>query len=218
MQVFSHDYDGVVGAVVSLARVDYSYALQNLHPLVNQLSEQRNTQSPKFYERLQRDILKRCLMPPITLAFIRDNPTDLVDIEHVAKFVAENVSSGFILDGIQRLSTLKRAKDAALVDAVDFPGDQSLFVNVIICPSIDNLLYRMITLNNGQKPMTARHQVEILADSAFEFGDNELFLATEKSKTRRKVGVFSRADFEVGYMAFLSASVNIDSQKLIQAK
>lgn len=218
MDVFSHDFDGVVKAVVSLGRVDYAYALENLFPLVNQLTEQRNPQNPKFYERLQRDILQGCLMPPITLAFVRADPETLASVDEVRQFVTENVSEGFILDGIQRLSTLQRAKEAATSSKTAFPCDKSLFVNIIICPSIDNLLYRMITLNNGQKPMTARHQVEILADSAFTFSDSSMALATEKSKTRRTVGVFSRADFELGYMAFLSSSVNIDSQKLIQEK
>ena len=44
-----------------------------------------------------------------------------------------------------------------------------LYANLLICESMDRLLYRMITLNNGQKPMSARHQIEILAGNIFDF-------------------------------------------------
>src|SRR5690606_30534564 len=83
---------------------------------------------------------------------------------------------------------------------------------------VDNLLYRMITLNNGQRPMTARHQVEILTSNAFQCDSAGLVLATEKDGKRGRRGLFKRSDFELAYMAFLSNSIAIDSQKLIQEK
>jgi len=66
--------------------------------------------------------------------------------------------------------------------------------------------------------MTARHQVEILASNAFAFEDSGVTLSTEKEKRRGRPGIFKRADFELAYMAFLSGSIAIDSQKLIQEK
>ena len=218
MEVFSLDRDGVVDAAVSLGATNYAYALEQIFPLINRLKEQRDVQNPKFYERLRRDILRRCLMPPITLAFVSDRHAEFRAAEEVKQFVLDNISDGFVLDGIQRLSALRGAQEIAEADGLEFPVDQTLFVNVIICPSIDNLLYRMITLNNGQKPMTARHQVEILSSNAFVFEDTNLQLVTEKDKRRLRRGVFKKADFELAYMAFLSSSVNVDSQKIIEEK
>lgn len=216
MEIFSIDNDGVVDAVVSLGRVDYGYALEHLYPLVDRLDIQRNVQNPKFYARLQRDILRRCLMPPITLAFVVDEHADKATTKSTfQKYVEEHISEGFVLDGIQRLNTLHRAK---MTSPDEFPDNQSLFLNVILCSSVDNLLYRMITLNNGQRPMSARHQVEILANNAFSFEDGSIAFATEKDKKRSRPGLFKRADFELAYMAFLSSSIAIDSQKLIQEK
>lgn len=215
MEIFSVDRDDVVKASVALGRVDYSFALEYLYPLVDRLDIQRNVQNPRFYERLERDILRRCLMPPITLAFVVENGQDIpATTQDFAEYVSANLANGFILDGIQRLNTLARA--SAYTD--DFPSSQSLFLNVILCPSVDNLLYRMITLNNGQRPMTARHQVEILTSNAFEFDSAGLVLVTEKDKVRGRRGLFKRSDFELAYMAFLSNSIAIDSQKLIQEK
>jgi hypothetical protein len=217
MQIFSVDRDGVVNATVSLGKTNYRYALDSILPLIDRFSEQRDVQNHKFYERLRRDILRRCLMPPITLAFIDVGHENLDSVAKVEDFLRDNIGQGFVLDGIQRLSALRRASETA--DGKDeFPEDQALFVNVIVCPSIDNLLYRMITLNNGQKPMTARHQVEILSSNAFVFQDTNLSLVTEKDKQRLRRGVFKKADFELAYMAFLSSSVNVDSQKIIEQK
>lgn len=216
MEIFSLEKDDVVRAVVSLGKVSYAYALESLLPLVDRLAIQRSIQNPKFYERLQRDILRGCVMPPITLAFVSNDLDGIKSVASIQKFVDENIEEGFILDGIQRLSALKRAFES--VERAEFPSDRTLYVNVIICPSVDNLLYRMITLNNGQRPMSARHQVEILSRNAFSFSDGDLLLANEKSRIQRRPGVFKRADFELAYMAFLSASVNVDSQKLIQEK
>ncbi len=223
MQLFSVDKDLVVDALVSLGKVSYGAALETLYPLVNRLDFQRSVQNQKFYQRLQRDIIKGCLMPPITLAFVLPEQKEvLYDLESFLSYVQENMSDGFILDGIQRLHALKRAQEQ---DPASFPRDQSLFLNVILCPSVDNLLYRMITLNNGQRPMSARHQVEILASNAFTFEDSGLTFGTEKDaakakKSERKSppGLFKKADFELAYMAFLSGSVAVDSQKLIQEK
>ena len=51
---------------------------------------------------------------------------------------------------------------------------------------MDRLLYRMITLNNGQKPMTARHQIEILASNIFDFGTYRFSDYRKRSKNKRK--------------------------------
>lgn len=216
LKIFTIDRDNVVSALVATGRTDYRYALKHLYPLIDQLEIQRRIQNPRFYDRLKRDIPRECLMPPITLAFIRKNQRGLNTVSNFEKFVNANIADGFILDGIQRLSTLKRAYDES--SGSGFPNQQSLFVNVIVCNSMDNLLYRMITLNNGQRPMTTRHQIEILTGNLFAFDSDGVMLATEKERLRRRSGVFAQGDFVLGYMAFLSSSTNVDSQKLIQEK
>lgn len=82
---------------------------------------------------------------------------------------------------------------------------------------MDNLLYRMVTLNNGQKPMSARHQIEILTSNLFDFQETGERILTEKDSKNLKISVsFNRADFIKGYLAFLSNSTNIRNQKFIE--
>jgi len=157
-------------------------------------------------------------MPAITLAFVVEEHDHLNGIAALQKYVLSNIESAFVLDGIQRLSTLERAHKDANESDEDFPNDQALFLNVLICNSTDNLLYRMITLNNGQRPMTTRHQIEILTSNLFEGDVDSVFLAKEKDNIRKDQGVFSKSDFVLAYIAFLSNSTTVDSQKLIQEK
>ncbi len=215
IQVFSVDADSVVNALVATGRTNYGYALEKLVPLISRLEIQRNIQNPKFYERLERDLLGGCLMPPITLAFVSKNYSAIKSPDAFRSFVNGHIEDAFVLDGIQRLSALQRAHQQ---NKAGLNLKQPLFLNVLVCNSTDSLLYRMITLNNGQRPMTTRHQIEILCANSFNMEGDNIILATEKDGIRKQHGVFPKADFYLAYMAFLSNSINVDSQKIIQEK
>jgi hypothetical protein len=77
----------------------------------------------------------------------------------------------------------------------------------------------MITLNNGQKPMSARHQIEVLAHNIFDFDNVPLNIQTEKARSKKIIkGSFDKGDIIKGYISYLSESVNIDNQKIIESK
>ena len=213
MKLLTFESDRVVGGSVVSAVCSYAYALEKLLPLVERLDIQRNTLKTKFYARLERDIVAGCVMPPITVALVRDSGASAT-AESSFEYINANIQDAFVLDGIQRLSTLAKAS----VDA-DFRSSRPLFVNFVIAGSRDRLLYRMITLNNGQRPMSARHQIEILADSFFDFDDVDISLVAEKRVSRAKAPAsFKKSDFVKGYIAYLSNSVNVDNQKIIEEK
>jgi len=160
-------------------------------------------------------------MPPLTIAFISDLnkiPTTRKDIE---KYLANNIKEAFILDGIQRLNTLNRTNQNSLTNdsLPNLDLKRPIFLNILICESMDNLLYRMITLNNGQKPMSASHQIEILASHVYNFDELGITIQTEKDKGKKRiVGSFNKSDFIKAYLAFLSNSISIDNNKVIEEK
>jgi len=210
--IFSEDDDEVISGKFLTAVTDYSFGVERLFPLVGKLDIQRRLQSPRFYDRLKRDLLKGCIMPNLTLAFVVGR--DQLQGIDLASFVKQRIDEAFVLDGIQRLNTLKRAAEEGNLDLT-----RPLFLNIIICPSIDNLLYRMITLNNGQKPMSARHQIEILASNLLDFNQLPITVQTEKESARGKpVPGFRKADIIKAYIAFLGNLVDIDNQKIIEEK
>lgn len=213
MQFFTLSEDNVVEGYVVSGIATYRYSLDHLAPLIGRLSIQRDTLKAKFYARLEKDILRGCVMPPITVALIYsfDPKTER---DTIFNYIELNIASGFVLDGIQRLNTLARASTQD-----GFDENRALHINFVIAPSRDRLLYRMITLNNGQRPMSARHQIEVLADSFFDFEGADITLISEKAKSRvRAPDTFNKADFIKGYIAYLSDTVNVDNQKIIEDK
>lgn len=216
MQVFSIDIDKVINSCFITCKANYSYAIDHVVPLMQKLNMQRKMQNPKFYERLGNDIIRGCIMPPLTLAFIEvsiDN-FKMDNIDFFSQYIHDNINRGFVLDGIQRLNTLKRVSSRDGFDP-KFP----IFFNILICPSYDKLLYRMITLNNGQKPMTARHQIEILLENVYEFDNDNISIICEKQAIGANArGTFKKSSFISSYLAFLSDTTNIDNKKIIESK
>lgn len=132
--------------------------------MIDRFDAQRKLLDIKFYERLEKDIVNGCMIPPITLAFVSKDMASEKELDIINKYINDNIKEGFILDGIQRINTLFRANE---LNYEAFPRRSSLLLNIIISESSDMLLYRMITLNNGQKAMSPRHQIEILTKGLF---------------------------------------------------
>ncbi|KAA1186167.1 hypothetical protein PAENI_15045 [Paenibacillus sp. B2(2019)] len=210
--------DKVINSYFITSKVNYDFALTNLVPLIDRLDHQRNTLPAKYYRKLEKDIVKGCIMPPLTIAIVT-NDDDYKN--NTGEYVQSNIENAFVLDGIQRLNTLNRIRE-------DVDLERPLYLNILICDSMDKLLYRMITLNNGQKPMSARHQIEMLAQNIYKFDDMNLNIntKTEKEQMRTKKdkmkkelkSEFKKGDIIKAYLAFISNTINIDNQKIIESK
>lgn len=212
--VYSVVKDNVIRSIVATGGTTYQYALESLYPLIDKFEEQRKVQRKKFYERLKADILRGCVMPPITLAFVSPSHANDLNIDNIQAFVEANISDGYILDGMQRLNTLRDASDES---GFNFNGNLS--VSVIIAERYDLLLYRMITLNNGQKPMTARHQIEMLTKGVLNIDHPDMIIVSEKdTESAKPHGAFRKSDIAAAYTAFLTNSVNNENSRIIESK
>lgn len=207
--------DEVLGATYFVGQTMYGLAIEKLYPLVQRLDIQRNLQNPSFYSRLRNDLKIGCIIPPITIAFVIQDGAQIVD----EGYINENISEGFILDGIQRLSAIHRANNELEGEAQTAFHERILHLNIIVAPSMDRLLYRMITLNNGQKPMSPRHQIDILSETMFDFENLSLRNQSHKSKqvSSNKLSVH-RSDIVKGYIAFLANTTAIDNKLIIEEK
>lgn len=214
IEIHSIRKDDVINSLFLSGMTDYKAGIENLYPLIDRLDIQRNTQNEKFYKRLERDLVQGCIMPAITIALVDDKDYSKLTIKDFEKLIVDNIQNGFVLDGIQRLNTLKRISKNE-----ELNHNRALYLNILICKSKDNLLYRMVTLNNGQKAMSARHQIEILASNIYDFKGLPIHIVTEKeSKNRRFKYALKKADVISAYIAYLSNSINLDSSKIIQSK
>jgi hypothetical protein len=221
--VLDESYDHVIQSVSLTVMADYSYALESLVPLINKLEFQRSPLRKAFYSRLERDITNGCIMPFLTIAINKDIHTDDTPFYscNTHEELLSLLKNAFVLDGIQRLNTLNRVSNDE-----NFDSTRPIFLNILICGSMDRLLYRMVTLNNGQKPMTARHQIEVLANNMFDFGKFSILPITEKQTknkgkskaTNTDKPTMSKDTLIKSYIAYISNSVNIDNQKIIESK
>lgn len=158
-------------------------------------------------------------MPPITLAFVHEDATDINSNAAALNFINENISEGYILDGMQRLNTLRSASQEE-----GFDEKRPIYMNIVIASKYDLLLYRMITLNNGQKPMTVRHQVEMLTGNLIKtlLADQSLHnihVLTEKdTESNSPRGSFRLSDVSAAYLSFLTDSAHNQNSRFIEEK
>ncbi len=206
--------DAVIKSAFISSTTTFDYAIANIFPLLDRFGEQRKAQSKKFYDRLRNDIVSGCVMPPITLAFVNSALSTENNPETLSQFINNNIADGYILDGMQRMITLKDASEIA-----GYQGNRTLYVNVIVAERYDLLLYRMITLNNGQKPMTARHQIEMLTKGAIDLSGINLEIVSEKQTEGTKIrNAFRMSDIAEAYTAYLSNSLHNQNTKIIESK
>ena len=106
--VFSEHLDMVIKGTFVSALTDYSFGIERLFPLVGKLDIQRKVQTSRFYQRLERDLLKACIMPNLPLHFVVDR-MKLAQLNTV-DFVNREIDNAFVLDGIQRFDRRKGSR------------------------------------------------------------------------------------------------------------
>jgi len=218
-EILDESYDYVIKSVNITVKADYEFAIARLIPLINKLDFQRSPLRKTFYARLERDIIKGCIMPFLTIAIKQKDIDFPFHAEDKKDNILSMLSDAFVLDGIQRLNTLSGIAKNAMIDL-----SRPIFFNILICDSMDRLLYRMVTLNNGQRPMTARHQIEMLANNMFDYQSMPILAVTEKQVKAKTIDIsddvntMAKDTIIKAYMAFISNSVNIDNQKIIESK
>lgn len=205
----------------------------------NEYQRRRVKSSGKTYDLLRKDLIQGCVMPPIILAVTNAYGGELDDLVHramtegttsdcwpkIEDFVRKAASDGelLILDGLQRSLTIDgigSGRDADLE-----PKENETFlkhkirVEVYVGLSKTGILYRMLTLNTGQTPMSFRHQLEILY---YDYVDNDSLpegieiLREVDDKRARGGGRYKYSDIVDMFYAYSTGSpMPFDKQALV---
>lgn len=146
----------------------------------NELQRARVSARGKPYQLLQRDLIDGCVMPPIILALKQERGADIAavvngiqhgvidgaaqDVIGVAIDEAFQERAVLILDGLQRTYTLGDCITSLHEDgdALQKFLEKTLRLEIYVGLNKTGILYRMLTLNTGQTPMTFRQQIEML--------------------------------------------------------
>lgn len=132
----------------------------------NEFQRRRVSSSKSIYSLLKQDIQRGCVIPPIVLALTAVTGKEHFDKDNITKYIQDNRQNLVILDGLQRTYSL-----VDLYSEVQSTGDDAAInslkghkIRVEIYVGINRLgiLYRMLTLNTGQTPMSLRQQIEML--------------------------------------------------------
>ena len=136
----------------------------------NELQRKRVRASKSVYSLLKNDLKRGCVMPPLVLAIAGDKDINLeaensIISQDIVDQIKTDCNDILILDGLQRTYTLIDA-DAEIKQ--EEPESYQKFLNyklrleIYVDINKFGVLYRMLTLNTGQTPMAARHQLEML--------------------------------------------------------
>lgn len=151
----------------------------------NELQRKRVKTSKTIYSLLKNDLQKGCIMPPLVLALVK---TDIIDVENpdqekLLQYINENSRNVLLLDGLQRTYTLIDA-DAEMEKKSEEEYQNflknKLRLEIYVEINKFGILYRMLTLNTGQTPMSARHQLEMLYSDMLNTEFDGVKLVTDK--------------------------------------
>lgn len=131
----------------------------------NEFQRRRVSSSKSVYSLLKADLKRGCVIPPIVLA-LTSSPDTSNGQESFEDFVLRNKEHLVILDGLQRTYTIidlvKDLENSGDEDTLNSVYNLKLRTEFYVGLNRLGILYRMLTLNTGQTPMSLRQQIEIL--------------------------------------------------------
>lgn len=212
LKILDYAYDEVIGSKCLMIKADYEFILKKTIPLIRNFEHQKEMLLANKYKILENDIKLGCIMQAFTLGIIDNNVPETLDEE----YLMDKIDSGFVIDGMQRLNVIQKINNE---NPEALKNDKSIYLSIIISNSIDKLLYKMITLNTGQKPVSVKQQIERLTQNMYNFDAKTFDKVTEKeSKDRKNINKLEKDDIVMAYLAFVTESTNIDIQKTIENK
>ena len=151
----------------------------------NELQRKRVKTSKTIYSLLKSDLQRGCIMPPLVLALTKTEVMDIQkpDERKLLEYINEDSENVLILDGLQRTYTLIDADEEMKArGGKEYERflSNSLRLEIYVEINKFGILYRMLTLNTGQTPMSARHQLEMLYSNMLDTEIDGIKLVTDK--------------------------------------
>lgn len=132
----------------------------------NPFQRKRVTSSKTVYSLLREDIRKGCVIPPIVLALSYDIADASLQShrsdDEIIEIILRQQGGLLILDGLQRTHSFKDVLAETEASERDAVRSTPIRIEVYMGLNKIGILYRMLTLNSGQTPMSLRQQIEML--------------------------------------------------------
>lgn len=174
----------------------------------NEFQRRRVRSSKTIYTLLKEDLLKECVIPPIVLALTNSEIDLHQGNDSFWIMLTGNKDHLVILDGLQRtytilelLNELRSKKDEANLKKL---MDNMIRVEIYVGLNRLGILYRMLTLNTGQTPMSLRQQIEMLyLDYRSTSIDNIDLIRESEGRVANGISQYNFRDVIEGFNAYL---------------
>lgn len=227
MKILSTLFDGRIkaySALVEFSVPQYLVIAKNILQN-NDFQRRRVKSSSSVYSLLREDLKAGCTIPPLVLALSNDDlqitPNSSTDEEIVTQIEA-NKERLVILDGLQRTYTLidveRELQQKQDEVALKRFYENKLRLEIYLGINKLGILYRMLTLNTGQSPMSLRHQVEILYSDYLDHNVKGINLLREVDESRaNQLGEYKFSDIVNGFTSYiLRDESTIDRSDLLE--
>lgn len=211
MKIASHLYDARIEAsnvLVEMSIAEYENIIKSV--LRNNIFQRKRVKSSKtVYALLKHDLMRECVIPPVVLALTSGAEEYNKETEEkLILQIQKNSDHLVILDGLQRTHTildlldeLRASNDEAGIYKLE---NARLRVEIYIGLNRLGILYRMLTLNTGQTPMSLRQQIEILyLDYLGESIEGVELVREADGKAANKPNQYNFKDVIEGFNAYL---------------
>lgn len=174
----------------------------------NEFQRRRVKSSSSVYSLLKTDLKEGCVIPPIVLALAIDaKPTQEESDDSLIKAILDHQEKLIILDGLQRTYTIRDLVNE-ISDKTDSEREtilnRKIRIEVYLGINKLGILYRMLTLNTGQTPMSSRHQIEIIYSDYIQSGVDGIKLIKETdNETPNNLGEYKFRDIIEGFTSYL---------------
>jgi len=190
----------------------------------NEFQRKRVSSSKTVYSLLRHDLRRQCVIPPVVLALTATagNQIDEADLTSFERFLEAHKESLVILDGLQRtytiLEVLEELKSAGDESELQELLNSKIRMEVYFGINRLGILYRMLTLNTGQTPMSLRQQIEILyLDYLNKIRDGIELIRESDGRSAAGISQYNFKDIVEGFNSYLDRDeLPIDKSDLLE--
>jgi len=234
IELLSIDADLRLNSYCLNARASYEWFKAAVRGAERNLTIQRGIiGGTKSYATLRADLRRGCVLPPIVLAVKNVqlpgvlaagvntlDPAQQSDaLEALSHQIATIAPANlYIIDGLQRTNAIIETADELNADLLRTFMSQRLRLELWLNIPFGAMAYRMLLLNAGQRPMSIKHQVEILSmklgEELAEIPCISVFTSLE-GRRRTQPGQFQLAKLAQAFQAWLQGHPNLDLRNTV---
>lgn len=207
VEIFSKTIDKKIQTSNYLIELTFGEYLEFANKIIenNEYQRKRVRSSMSIYSQLKEDLKNGCIIPPVVLAI---DDKDMPDEGLNKTNIKECLKKSLILDGLQRTFTIIDAHNELIKEGKDISNFTESKLRAEVYGGIKRfgLLYRMLTLNTGQTPMTLRHQIEILYSDYNINIPNVTLLKEVQGQNPQEIGEYKFQDVIDGFISYLQSS------------